>query len=586
MATLAELERAFIAADDAGNTEDASVFAAEIRRLRQENPSLTPEQVAAHAKKAAISSVRGESPVLAKVADIGAGATSMIRGGVSAISPELSQKLWPTSVVDKESLAYLGGQIADPAALAIGGAGFKAAQQIPKLGTIAKSVIGGALGGTAIGGLSEEGEGDAATGGAIGGALGFALPVAGHVVRGATNLIAPAFSEKAAEKAAGRLAAKAAGKRAQDVIKELETGAVTGTAGETALPAGSAGFSSITSLVKGMKGSEYGDITRAAEATRLSELKAIAPDLASSVARRDKLSGKYYQKAFNTTIPIDAKLTDLFGRMPTGTMEAAANIARMEGRAFTLGTPQNPKISGESLHYIKRALSDISNAADPAKGIGRDAQIAARGVLSDFLNTFETKIPSYGTARKLYSKLSEPINQNKVITELASVLEKPTGGERIAPFLNVLGRGEQSLLKKSTGFPRYETGDLQKVLTPTQFKTVSDIAEQLKSGVDLSAREAEGMKEALLAIRATENKNVRLPALVNYKIGIVNSLLNRLEGIGGARVEKKLAELAMPGRQRDLAARMTPFIGKQPGMLGEAIKYQGGITQGMLGDQQ
>lgn len=39
MATLQELERAFIAADEAGNTEDAAAFAAEIRRLRQAAPA-------------------------------------------------------------------------------------------------------------------------------------------------------------------------------------------------------------------------------------------------------------------------------------------------------------------------------------------------------------------------------------------------------------------------------------------------------------------------------------------------------------------------------------------------------------------
>lgn len=39
MATLAELERAFVAADDAGNSEDAAAFAAEIRRIKRSQPS-------------------------------------------------------------------------------------------------------------------------------------------------------------------------------------------------------------------------------------------------------------------------------------------------------------------------------------------------------------------------------------------------------------------------------------------------------------------------------------------------------------------------------------------------------------------
>lgn len=41
MATLEQLERAFIAADDAGNTEDAAAFAAEIRRMRAVAPEIS-----------------------------------------------------------------------------------------------------------------------------------------------------------------------------------------------------------------------------------------------------------------------------------------------------------------------------------------------------------------------------------------------------------------------------------------------------------------------------------------------------------------------------------------------------------------
>ena len=534
-------------------------------------------------KESSASMWRAEHPVLSKIADVAAGMSGTARGAAELVSPGLGQKLFPTTTA-ADTGYRMAGEFLDPTALALGGAGFKAAQQIPKLGAVGKSIIGGALGGAAIGGLSEEGT--AAAGGAVGGALGGALPAIGRVAGGVRNVVMPALSEKATEKAAGKLAVKSAGERAADVVKALETGEITGTAAETALPAGSAGFSAITSLVKGMKGSEYGDISRSAEAARLSELKSIAPNLAAAVTRRDKLSGKYYDKAFKAKVFVDEKLNTLFERMPAGTIESAANIARMEGRPFIIEDVSGAKkITGESLHYIKRALSDISNSADPTKGIGRDAQKAARGVLSDFVTMIEGKIPSYGTARKLYSKLSEPINQNKIITELASILEKPTGGERVTPFLNVLGRGEQALLKKSTGFPRYESGDLQQVLTPSQFKVVDGIANKLKTGVDLSAREAEGMKEALIAIRASENKNVRLPALVNYKIGIINSLLNRLEGLGGAKIEKKLAELAMPGRQRELAAAMKPFLERRPGMLGEVIKYQGGI-QGMLGAEK
>ncbi|MFK5283210.1 hypothetical protein ACI3PL_26925, partial [Lacticaseibacillus paracasei] len=83
-------------------------------------------------------------------------------------------------------------------------------------------------------------------------------------------------------------------------------------------------------------------------------------------------------------------------------------------------------------------------------------------------------------------------------------------------FLNSLGRGENALLKRSTGYARYESGDLQKVLNPQQMAVVDAIAKDLNSGIELSARDVEGMREALNAIRASENKEIRVPNLVNY----------------------------------------------------------------------
>ena len=108
-------------------------------------------------------------------------------------------------------------------------------------------------------------------------------------------------------------------------------------------------------------------------------------------------------------MPIDAALKTIFDRMPAGTLKAAAEIAKMEGRPFIMGTAKAaesvpsgvldaagkpimkdipaviPEITGESLHYIKRALSDIANAAPSAQGLGRDTQNAARGVLKEFI---------------------------------------------------------------------------------------------------------------------------------------------------------------------------------------------------------
>ena len=51
MADLAQLERAFIAADDAGNTDDAQAFAAEIKKLRANGVASTASEKPAVARQ-------------------------------------------------------------------------------------------------------------------------------------------------------------------------------------------------------------------------------------------------------------------------------------------------------------------------------------------------------------------------------------------------------------------------------------------------------------------------------------------------------------------------------------------------------
>lgn len=485
-----------------------------------------------------------------------------------------------------------------------------AAKMLPAAKTIPQlmrqgGMIGGLAGLTAPTGesVSKNPEGKVIPG--IGGAItgGIATPVVGKAVQGISNIASSAISGKSVEKGAAKLAVKASGKRAQDVVNQLKTGPVEGTAAETALPAKSSEFSSLIDIVKDFKGSEFGDISREAAKSRLDKLRAVAPDLAKAIERRKRISDKYYKKADKAVVAIDDEIKSLFDRMPPETMAKAERIARMRNKPFVIGEyvpakevptgifdssgrmitimqpAKYPKITGESLHYIKEGLSDIANAKDAATGIGRNEQRAAREVIDEFVGAVEKRIPSYRTARRLYAKLSEPVNQSNTIQEMASILEKPGGGERTTAFMNVLGRGENALLKKTTGYARYEVGDLKKVLTPAQYSVVKSIENDLKSGVELSDREIEGMKSALRAIRASEGREVHAPRVLNQKVAIFNDLLNRLEGIGGERTQKKLAELAMPGNQRKLAELMQKQIDKPQGRLSDITKYQGGVIQ-------
>jgi hypothetical protein len=223
-------------------------------------------------------------------------------------------------------------------------------------------------------------------------------------------------------------------------------------------------------------------------------------------------------------------------QVETGVLDAA-------GKPIMKDVPaQLPKITGDSLHYLKRALSDIANAPASTQGAGRDTQNAARGVLKDFLAKFETSVPSYGAARQAFAKGSEPVNQAQVLNEMLSVLEKPGGGERVTPFLNALGRGEGALLKRSTGFARYE--GLGDVLTPTQLGAVSKVAGEMERDTAMSTLATKG-SPTLTKILNQDTAPFRLPSYLSWVATTMNAVSNKLQG----RVADKTIETIAKGMQ-------------------------------------
>jgi len=310
------------------------------------------------------------------------------------------------------------------------------------------------------------------------------------------------------------------------------------------------------------------------EAARKSTIQGVTPDLEAAIKARKAAADPYYKNADQAVVPIDTALTDVISRMPEGTLAAAANIAKMEGRPFIMGktTPakmvetgvldaagkpvmkevpgQTAEITGESMHYIKRALSDIAYGAPATTGAGRDTQLAARKLLDDYVKVFEAKVPEYGQARQVFSDLSAPVNQAQVLKEMVSVLEKPGGGERIGPFLNVLGRGEQAMLKRAggRGAPRYES--LNEVLTPDQLAKVREVARQLETEAAVGQQISAGQQRATELLRE-ELPNYRLPNIFNVFATTANKVLDTLGVRVGKKTIEKMAEASLTAKSFD-----------------------------------
>ena len=478
--------------------------------------------------------------------------------------------------IDQSDVMKVLGGTGDVAGTILSPAFLKIAQYIPAAKSIWQMAASGAglgalSGATAPTGSAELKDKAVATGtGALVG--GVATPVVSSIFRGFTNLLAPMVSERAAERGAARMATKVVGEeRAPSVAQAMTTATPTQNAAQAAAPVGSYEMSALQKLMQPNLPTEYGRIAQGAEATRMANLRAVTPDQAAAEAAREAASKANYSAAFNDMVKVDPKLAQMASN-PYFQQAQKEVDTLLASRGITF---QSSPVA--YLHHIKLGFDKmLGRKGDTALGAGEIREVARQK--SDLLNWLAAKSPNYDKARADFAKMSEPINQASVLNRMAAELEKPTGtGERVTPFLNVLGKGEEALIKKSTGQPRYVVGDLQKVLTPQQFAVVDDIANQLKSGAQIDDMANKGMTAALKAIRASESKDVRLPGLLNYKITVINSLLNRLEGIGGGKIEKKAAELMMPGQVQKLGGLMQDYQANPFGMFGTAMRYQGGV---------
>jgi hypothetical protein len=452
-------------------------------------------------------------------------------------------------------------------------------------GNLATRVAGGATLGGATSAIINPDE--AATGAIIGGAVPLAAPVVNRLVQAGASKIADIRqmpNQLAAKIARDSLGTPEQVAAARAALQKAQSEGLDLTAPQALARAGVVAPSAQATMERAIKGAQPKgarptadtrmSIEVAQEAARKSTLIDVTPDLTNAINTRRMTSQPLYEAADKAVVPIDADLAGVISRMPSGTIESAAKIAKMEGRPFIMGKTtaagmeetglldaagkpimrevagKTSKITGESLHYLKRALSDVAYGPPAAAGIGRDTQTAARGLLNDFVNVFETKVPEYGQARRTFSELSAPVNQAQVLREMVSVLEKPGGGERIQPFLNVLGRGEKAMLKRAggQGAPRYES--LSEVLTPEQITKVREVAKQLETEAAIGQQITAGQQRAADLIKE-ELVNHRIPNPLNNLIAIANKVLETLGAKVGKETIAKLAKSSLSANTFD-----------------------------------
>jgi len=435
------------------------------------------------------------------------------------------------------------------------------------VGTLAGGVAGGGLGYAAakeIEKLYEEQKGTRKPVGLTEGLSDAAKNVlTGAAYEAGGRIILPPVAKAAGwivDRATGKLIQIKAGKIVQelagpnlDAIKAAAASAPKDlTAGQAIAGVEAAPLQALGAKAVELKPYTYRPVLQGQEEARMANLQGVTPDKAVAETARTAAAEPLYTQANKAIISIDPQLNAIFNRLPEGTINAAKEIAKREGRPFIFGQTipgtqtatrvgGTPQITGESLHYIKRALSDIANS-QATKNVGVDAQRATQGVLTDFLSAVEARIPEYGQARQAFKVGSEPVNQAVVLNQMRSILSTPEGKESVKPFLNSLGKGEQALLKKATGYARYEEGDLAKVLTPQQMDTVNNIAEQLVRNSII----AEQAKAGAGMFREVVGKNLKgyeIPNILDPRVAVTNKTINILRD----KVNKKTMDVLTEG---------------------------------------
>ena len=489
-------------------------------------------------------------------------------------------------------LGFVVGKVAPaaaPLAQAIRTGGFSTGRTVQGGAARAADLGIRAAGGATLGGASSAliNPDEAGMGAIIGGGVPVVAPVLNRLVQTGVSKIADIRqmpNQLAAKIARDSLGTPEQVAAARTALQEAQASGLDLTAQQALARSGLVAPSTQATMERAIKGAQPKgarptadtrmSIEVAQEAARKSTLNAVTPDLTEAINTRRIMSQPLYKAADNAVVPIDTDLVDVISRMPSGTLNSAAKLAKMEGRPFIMGKTSAPRmeptgvldasgnplmreipgktaeITGESLHYIKRSLADIAYGPTATTGIGRDTQMAARGLLNDFVNVFETKVPAYGQARRTFSDLSAPVNQAQVLREMVSVLEKPGGGERIQPFLNVLGRGEKAMLKRAGGRGGARFESLSEVLTPDQIAKVREVAKQLETESAIGTQITAGQQRASDLIKE-ELVNHRIPNPLNSLISVANRVLEQIGAKVGKQTVAKLAESSLSAKTFD-----------------------------------
>jgi hypothetical protein len=267
-------------------------------------------------------------------------------------------------------------------------------------------------------------------------------------------------------------------------------------------------------------------VRRAGVEQRKASLQAVTPDLQTAEALRANAAGPLYTAA----------------TQPTTAVTTAPLVQNID--ALLAANPGNAKLVS-ALNQVKTGLEastnaqQVSSVLDNIKDLiaSKDNKFIVKN-LTALKSDIEKTLPGYAQAQQVFAATSGPVNQSRVLGAMQDVLQQPLGvGERAGPFMTAMGRGENALLKKSTGSARFN--ELSDVLTPGQMKVVGEVESGLLRDANVAAQTRAGA-EAMKIILDTNRSNFRLPDFMSVKVTLANNMLQILEGRLNSKVMGEL----------------------------------------------
>jgi len=593
VADLAQLERALVNADAAGDTAAATALAGEIRKMRAGTPA-APVKIGKDAFPDTLrETLRGANWGTRNIAGAGTALANVWEGGKQLFGLGNEDNIRNQRIIAEEApVGAIAGNIATYAPLAL----------VPG----ANTVLGGAALGAATGAAQPTLDGESRlANAAVGGAVGGAVPAAIRAGKTAKAALIDPFTEAGRTRIAGGLINRTAA-NPQAAAQRMATaqGQTPGFAPTAGQAADDAGIASLERTTRAVNPGAFDDVEKAQRQALADAVRGVAGDdvrRAAAVQARESAVNPLYDAAKKATVQGDPALDALLQRpsMQAGAGRAATiasergdkfmlsqqrpaqtvptGVLDAQGNPITNTIPATPATyPGQSLHDLKMGLDDAIGT--PGIGGMQGAErAAATGTKADYLKWLESKIPEYGQARQTYADMSRPINQMDIGQEFAKRLIPALYRDMDAPAQLNAAAFARALTDQGDDIARNVTGmkgaSLNSIMEPQQMQALRGVAGDIQA-VKAAENAGRGVgsdtvqKTAMSHIAAQAGVPNWMADVARVPGGWMKTAGNVLYGNSDRAVQQMMADLLKNPQE---AARAMQAAGVQPSMIAELL---------------